>query len=212
MPLKAHWHRILLFLALVMPSASISQKAFEGVVTYNIQYTALPDGQEGVDDMLPKQMMAYMSENSLRYQQFTALNGEYTFIQPTGIDSVYHCIYLPNQRVLWSKANNKEAARYRVVVMDENKTWEGFKLNKVRLQRANERGLEAWVDMRYQNPFKAQLPDLPYLPLVFEMEQGGVRMLLTAVSTREEPLDATYFELPSNAERVSERVFDKLLN
>jgi hypothetical protein len=208
----APWHSVLLLSLMVLPFQGQSQKAFQGVVVYDIEYLYAPEGQEEVVKILPKQLVAYMAGKNLRYQQSTALSGEYTYIQPSGKDSVYHSIYLPNQRVLWSVSQPAQAPRYRLVMMNQSKTWSGFQLSKVRLQSANEKSLEAWVDQSYLNPFVALIPDLPYLPLVFETEQEGFGIRFTAVSSRQELLDPTYFELPDNAERISDAVFERLLN
>ncbi len=189
-----------------------AQKAFEGKITYAVTYLDLPDGQVGKKVVLPVKLLAFIDGENLRVQQYTSLAGEWTIIQPADKDSTYHCFYLLDERVMLKRARARRPARYRVVERDDQQEWEQFQLTAHRLQKADGGFLTAWLDTRYQNPFQLYLPELTYLPLIFELERGGVTMRLTAVEVYEQELDPSYFQVPDNVDVINDEVLLRLLN
>jgi hypothetical protein len=201
-----------LIAALLLGVDALAQKGFEGRITYAVSYLDLPDGQAGKKAALPAELLAFIDGENLRVQQYTSLAGEWTIIQPADRDTTYHCFYLLDDRVMIKRPRAKQPARYRVVARDDQKAWEQFQLTAHRLQKSDGGYLNAWMDERYQNPFQLYLPELKYLPLIFELERGGVTMRLTAIEVDEVELDPSYFQVPDNVSLIQEDILLKLLN
>lgn len=190
----------------------LAQKPFEGKIVYAVNYLNIPEGQIGKKRALPSSLIAFVQGQNVRMQQYTSLAGEWTIIQPANVDSTYHCFYLLDERVMISRPVKKRAARFRVVEQEDSKAWSNFEMTAFRLQKADGEYLTAWCATRYMNPFQVDMPELNFLPLIFELERGDLRMRLTATTVEQMPLDASYFEVPDNVELISEEVLTRLLN
>ena len=198
---------------LVLASLTLlAQKPFEGKITYRVDYIDLPEGEEGVRAILPDVLIAYVSGENLRLQQYVTLGGEMTEVQPAGRDSIYRCLYMMDKRVMLAHPKYRGPMRYRVKRLEQTREWNGWELQKYALSSANVPGQSAWVIEGYSNPFTASLPELKFLPMEMELQRAELLMHLTAIKIEELPLDPTYFDLPSEIERIDDRVLQQLLN
>ncbi|NQV53886.1 MAG: hypothetical protein HQ500_11925 [Flavobacteriales bacterium] len=190
----------------------VAQKPFEGRIHYSVNYLSFPDGMEGAELALPQQMTLVLNGANYRMQQASALAGDLVWIRPDGGDTLYQLFDFMDRKVFLAIPTGKGAAKYRIVPKEGELTLAGVECSRRFAQDASGEHKEIWVWERYKNPLTNDFPSLKSLPLQFDMERNGIRMRFSAERIVEEPIDQTYFTIPSNAVRIDEGILQRIMN
>lgn len=189
-----------------------AQKPFEGRIHYSVEYLSFPEGMEGAELSLPQQMTLVIKGVNYRMQQASALGGELVWIRPAAVDSLYQLFDFMDQKVFLAMEMKPSAARYRIVPKEGSAMIAGASCTRLLMQSASGEHREAWVWEKFMNPLTHDFPSLKFLPLQYELVKNGIHMRLTAKRIVEEPVDETYFVLPTNAVRIDEGILQRIMN
>lgn len=203
---------LIIFLIYLGCVGAIAQKPFEGRIVFKVEYLSLPEGMEGVEQMLPQKSTWMVRGEKTRVVQHVPLAGAQVIVYLPQIDSFYQQIELFDQKMMFSKPISFFDNRFRVIPKSESKDILGLQVKQVILQNAEGDVLEAWVSNKYLNTKGTELPELKGLPLQFELVRNNIKYRLTAISIIEEPVDDTYFLIPTDVVRIKTSDLQSILD
>lgn len=189
-----------------------AQKTFEGRIVFKVEYLSLPEGMEGVEHMLPQKSTWMVRGQQTRVVQHVPLAGWQVIVYSPQLDSFYQQIELFDQKMMFAKPISFLENRFRIIPKSESKEILGLNVKQVFLQNAQGDVLEAWVSNKYSNTKGTELPELEGLPLQFELIRNNIKYRLTAVSMNEEPVDDTYFLVPTDVVRINTSDLQSILD
>lgn len=192
--------------------ASFAQKAFEGRIEFLVEYVDLPPGADGVEAMLPKRATWMVRNQQTRIVQHVPLAGWQVFLYLPELDSFYQQIELFDKNMLFAKPLVNEMNRFREIPKEDTKMLLGFELKQSLLQNANGDVLTIWYTPKFRNTSGTELHEIKGLPLDFEIMRNGIKYRLTATKITEEPVDDTYFQVPSDHVRIRIDDLHKILD
>lgn len=202
----------LLYLSMIFCSyAGFSQKPFEGRIDYKVEYLSVPEGKEGVEQMLPQNSKWVVRGEETRISQHVPFAGWQVLIYNPSIDSFYQQIELFDRNMLFAEKLSDHQTDFRFVEREETKEHLGYDLQRGVLQSASGVILEVWFHKKFKNTAGSELAALPYLPLIFEVERKGIRYQLTATKISPESIDNTYFIHADDAVRIHKSDLLKIL-
>lgn len=199
-----------LLILLLLSHFGWAQKPFEGRIHYDITYDQVSEEMQGVDRMLPDRMTWIIFGGYSRIEYRFQLGGSYTIIHWEESDTLYMLAEFPQQRVYTTRLIQRPNQLKMMGDQAVRAECAGHPVSLYLIQSPY--GLDsAWCSLKFQNPKGGDLPLLTYLPLEYEAERNGLHMHLKATRMQEEPVDDTYFTIPTDYVRVSREVYDAML-
>lgn len=193
-------------------SGTQAQKPFEGRIHYAIEYIEIPEELKGMEGALPRETLWVVSQGNTRMEQGTFLGGRQVSIHREGVDSIYQLIEVVGQKMLLSMPlSTVDPQQFRVTETAEVKNILGYETQHVVLHDGNGTAFNAWYTAKFRNPAGGELPSLKGLPLEYEFARSGIRVRMIATQLVEEPVDDTYFVIPSEYVRVPKDAYDRWL-
>ena len=200
------------FFACLLALTSLAQKPFEGRIVYNIDYRDAPQDMQGLEKMLPSELVMIVNGTTSRKEQQSVFGGKQVFLNWADQDSTIVLVDILDQKLKYTIPQDKrEMQRYRVTETDESKEIKGYTCKKALLQTSKGVVLEAWYTAEFLNPDGSALPQLKGLPLKYELSQKGMTVVFTARTVKEEPIDETYFVVPEEYEATSLDRFNEMI-
>ena len=186
-----------------------SQEVFSGRLHYEIEYLNVTDDMAGVDSMLPKSLNVITDGTNWRIEQHTDINGDVAQIYVASKDSIYETLIIGPERVT---IECKKA----IAISETNKIGAGEQIGGMgtdiyKCSLENGRSLDIICLSKYQSVAGLFYQDMMGIPTSVELDKGGVTMRLTLKSLVFEPLDETYFSLPTDYSTLEGTVYQSWL-
>ncbi|MCO4805017.1 MAG: hypothetical protein KC456_00360 [Flavobacteriales bacterium] len=200
---------LLTLLLLGSVTCAFAQKTFSGRLVYDITYDQVPEDMKGVENGLPEKCVVVTDGTSWWMEQHTEMNGAYSIVYQSQKDSIYEMLKVGPDRV---RVSSKMELERRVWLPTENtQIWNGLSMLQYQSQDPVENPLTVWVSKEYAPILGLFYADLEGLPVRFTKERAGVRMTYALRRLKLEPIDETYFVLPSSYNEVSADLYQQWL-
>lgn len=189
-----------------------SYKPFEGEITYDITYLEFPEGSEGFEDLLAKELLMTIGINKIMVKQesmtgtqvFIADNIEKTAEIMMDVMGMKHHVHMTKEEV---EAEANQSEKPAIKEFNEHKKILGFKCKKAEL-KAGAQTVEVWytdkINARHNN-FK----DLNGFPLEYLSILDGMKMKITASKVENRKVDDSEFDVPAGYTTYTLEEFNK---
>jgi hypothetical protein len=190
---------------------AFAQKQFCGELDYQVEYLDLPSDMEGMSSILPNKCHIITDGKNWRLDQNTSINGAFIEIYHHRKDSLYQFLTVAEERVRIEKKVEFGVEDLRCLSSTGESTISGISVQKRSISGSEIYAQEMWVSKEFQGIPALFIPGLDALPIQFEVKRQGVHMRYTLVRLTQQPLDDTYFTLPTNYKPISEKVYQSWL-
>jgi hypothetical protein len=195
--------RLALLLAVVTTTLiSNAQKEFEGVITYEIEYLALPPEIEGMEGMLPSESRVYYKGQNSRTEQDVMGSGTQVVIEDNVNNKYFVLMDMMGQKIVLESTEEEMdeqqtlRATTEVDFIKDKKEIAGYNCKKAIVKNAE---LEAPITIYYCSKLKSgtdRFKGVSGIPLQFGMINGGVQARMTAKSVEKMEVDESLFLVP----------------
>jgi len=191
-----------LLLAVFFTTVGISQKPFEGLITFDVKYIELSPELKTYESSLPQKALVYFKGSKIRVEQATAF-GKQIVITDQENEQMVMLMEMLGQKIalqisredyLMKVENMKDQ---RIDYEDDTKTFAGIECEKAIVTDAtNGKKLVVYYTTMFDNPGNKFIA-LKGFPLFYqEITSNSVSMELKAMEVEEKPVDERLFEIP----------------
>ena len=195
----------IMLITLLMNAPLHAQETFSGRLVYSLEYLDVQDDMKGVEEKLPPVLEVITDGSNWRIKQKTLINGEYSQVYISDIDSIFETFSIGPERVRVS---------YREVETVNVKTTKpgGPRIIDLNTEICEITSISGNDQSILQLESFSPIPSLFYdglsgIPALIEMDNAGVKMRLKLVSLKSEPIDETYFALPEDYKPVDTALY-----
>ena len=205
------------FFILLLTTITIAQNnsEFEGVIIFNMEME-----NEGMDPTSASMINDFETKiyikGHLNRTEINSLLGNNITITDTKTNSYVNLMELMgNKYLIRSNAEeikNQELMSKEIVIkyIDEKKEIAGFSCKKAEFYHPKEGSINVYYTEQYSNSaYDSRFKDLKGLPLEYEINQFGVKMIVTAKEVKKELVDIKMFDIPKG---YKETTHEELIN
>lgn len=210
----------LIILNLLLVSSAFNQNAFEGVVTFKIEYENFPEGLLAVKDKFPTKMVTKIKGKKTRTEQQSTLGNTITINDDTKSTST-SLINMLGKKVaitLTKEEMDKERAKLgndappQIDYIDADKMIAGQSCHKANITLEDDKTATIYYTKEIQsNTVSAPFVDLNGFPMKYKITTQGVSMAITAISVSKEKVADTEFDIPEDYTIMKAEDFQKSL-
>ncbi len=195
---------------------AISQKDFEGMITYSIEYVQLPQELKGFESMLPSEMTSYVKGGKMRTEQETAMTGKQIVIideeakkAVTLMDIMGNKIAMPVP-IDEMDDDSKNNSKVKIDYQNDSKTIAGYSCKKAVISSEDS---NVPVTVYYTTDFTTKdsnFHDLKGFPLEYTLSEEGMQMRISAKVVEKKTIADSYFETPADYKITSQEELQKM--
>lgn len=191
-----------------------SQKHFEGVITYNIEYNDLPEEMKGFETMLPQETVMKIKGENTRTEQNTGM-GSTVSIFSGDLGSTTTLMNMMGQKVA-IKGGEKEAAEKQeelnIVYHDESKDIAGYKCKKATITIQGEPIVIYYTEEINTKQVSSQYKGLKGFPMEYEVNNQGINMTMVVKEVKKEKISDSEFSIPDDYQLMTVEEFQKQMS
>jgi len=196
---------------------STAQKAFEGTITYGIEYEDLPEEMEGYEAMLPKETLIKIKGAKTKTEQNTSMGSTISIYDGDAETSTTLMNMMGNKVAI--ELNKEELKKQepekepKIVYADENKEIAGYQCKKAKITYGEK---DETLTVFYTGEInakktKSQYKGLKGFPMQYEIFNQGIKMIMTAKEVKEEKIAASEFTTPEDYQTMTMEEFQKMM-
>lgn len=211
--------RSLLFLAglvllIILTGFKYSVKPFEGEIAYDISYLELPEGSEGFEDMLAKELLMTIGTDKIMVKQeimggaqvMVVDNTEKTAEMMMDVMGMKVHIHLTKEELEAEKGQLEEPI---IKEFKEYKKILGYKCKRAEIKTSSQT-----VELWYTDKIEARhtdYKDLNGFPLEYITTQDGMILKMTASKVENRKVDHSEFDVPAGFTTYTLEEFNKTM-
>ena len=200
---------------------SYAQKAFEGTITYGIEYEDLPEEMEAMRAMLPTETTIKIKDSKTRTEQSMGMGSTISIFDGktnssiTLMDMMGQKIAIPTSSEELEKEESKnEGEVLDIEYFDETKEIAGYTCKKasIKVKGTDERIIVYYTEEINTQQTRSQYKGLKGFPMTYEINTPEMSMIMTVTSVKKEKISSSEFEIPEGYEEMSMEDFQKKMS
>ncbi|MCO6499168.1 MAG: DUF4412 domain-containing protein [Vicingus serpentipes] len=207
----------ILSVLIIATSNVFAQKAFEGTITYNIEYEDLPEEMEGYEAMLPKETLMKIKGAKTRTEQNTTMGSTISIYDGDAETSTTLMNMMGNKVAI--KMNKEELKKQepkqdpKITYMDETKEIAGYKCKKAEITygEKSETLTVFYTEEINAQEAKSQYKGLKGFPMQYEIHNQGIKMVMTVKEVNQEKVASVEFTTPEDYQTMTMEEFQKMM-
>ena len=208
-------------LTLICSTTAYAQKAFEGTITYNIEYEELPEGMEEYEDMLPKETIMKIKGTKTKTEQAMAMGSTISIYDASSESTITLTNMMGMKAAIKSNTEDiKEGVdekKPKITYLDETKEIAGYKCKKAEIIYIDrEEPLTVYYTEELNTKkTKSQYKNLEGLkgfPMQYEINNEGMKMVMSAKEVKNEKISENEFTIPEGYEVMTMEEFQKMMS
>ena len=191
-----------------------AQKAFEGTITYGIEYEDLPEEMEAMKSMLPSETIIRIKDSKTRTEQSMGMGSTISIYDRKDNTSVTLMDMMGSKVAIKmnpkdEKKAKKEAKVLDIKYLDETKEIAGYKCKKaeITLEGEEETIIVYYTEEINTQETKAQYKGLKGFPMSYEINTPEMKMVMTVKEVKKEKVSSAEFTVPAEYEEMTMEEF-----
>jgi GLPGLI family protein len=201
-------------LGLIFASNCYAQKPFEGVIIYTIEYDDLPEEMEAMKAMLPTESIIKIKGSKTRTEQSMMGMGTTIAIYDAETETAITLMNMMTNKaaITTTKKDMKKTEQEKepkIVYIDETKEIAGYKCKKAEITYNNEDEVMIvyYTEEINTKDTKSQYKGLKGFPMQYEINNEGIKMVMTVKEVKKEKVSASEFTIPKGYEVMTMEEF-----
>jgi len=196
---------------------SYAQKAFEGTITYNIEYEDLPTEMEAYKAMLPKESLMKIKGAKTKTEQTTGMGSTISIYDGDAVTSTTLMNMMGNKVAI--KMDKEELKKQepkrdpKITYIDETKEIAGYKCHKAEVTygEKDESLTVYYTEEIHAQEAKSQYKGLKGFPMQYEIYNQGLKMIMTVKEVKKEAIADAEFTTPEDYQTMKMEDFQKMM-
>jgi GLPGLI family protein len=207
---------LLVLISFIAISFSVNAQKFEGKITYEINYTSLPEGMEQYASMLPSEQIIYIKNTLSRIESSMGMGGTQAVVNDSKKKTAFILMDMMGQKMVMKLSKEDlegdKDKQPTIKYVDGTKEIAGYKCKKAEITVP---GSEDVVTVYYTEDLpsgtNSQYKELKGFPLEYEVSQQGMIMQFTAKEVSKDKVSDELFEIPEGYTETTKDDLGKMM-
>jgi GLPGLI family protein len=194
---------------------ALNAQKFEGQIIFNYTYNDLPEGMEGMEAMLPKEMTITVKDNISKIDMSMGMGMSMSIISNSESKKSTMYMDMMGQKIAFEKTVSKKeetAVKNQTInITKETKVIAGYTCTKATIKNG-ENEMEVWFTKELPKLGNgSQVKGLDGFPMEFTVNKGGMNITISASKVEKKKVSDTAFKVPEGYEMKTEEEMKKLI-
>ncbi len=196
----------------IIQTPLFAQKPFEGKITYKLSYENLPEEMQGFSSMMPSEMTLLIKGTKSRMEQSSFI-GNTVSVTDMDIPSSFVEMDFQGQKfrtMVGPEELKEQLGSLEYEYTNESKEIAGYPCKKA-IYRDSIDSFTVYYTEKFNSQIHPQFASLKGFPLEYEIEQGAMKIIVSASEILPQSLDEAIFEKSEDFREVTPEELGQLM-